>query len=185
MARKPQASLCQATWPVGCERISLLDGCNTTCKALEISDIIKGIRGKREFKGFKAIVNSLKTTQGLRESARSTGRVEDIPRGRLCRLKAQLPAGKVESCTFMAHQTSWIQSPAFHAGARGFKSLMGHHRRPDTGSRGNGERRAIQFRCFNINTPFHHGQVANRQTRRTVNPFLIGQWARHPPCPPI
>ena len=61
MARKPQASLCQATWPVGCERTSLLDGCNTTCKALEISDIIKGIRGKREFKGFKAVVNSLKT----------------------------------------------------------------------------------------------------------------------------
>ena len=73
MTQNVQVSLCQATWPVGCERISLLDGCNTTCKALKISDIIKGIRGKREFKGFKAIVNSLKTTQGLRESVRSTG----------------------------------------------------------------------------------------------------------------
>ena len=29
-----------------------------------------------------------------------------------------------------------------------------------------------------------YGQVANRQTRRTVNPFFIRQWARHPPCPP-
>ena len=48
MARKPQASLCQATWPVGCERTSLLDGYNNTCKALEISDIIRGIRGKRD-----------------------------------------------------------------------------------------------------------------------------------------
>ena len=49
------------------------DGYNITCKALGISAIIKGSRGKRDSKGFKAIVNSLKTTQGLRESARSTG----------------------------------------------------------------------------------------------------------------
>ena len=40
------------------------------------------------------------------------------------------------------------------------------------------------FRCFNTNAPFHHGQVANRQTRWTVNPFFLRQWARHPPCPP-
>ena len=30
-----------------------------------------------------------------------------------------------------------------------------------------------------------YGQVANRQTRRTVNPFFLRQWARHPPCPPF
>ena len=48
MARKPQTSLCQAVWPVGCERTSLLDGYNNTCKALKISDIIRGIRGKRD-----------------------------------------------------------------------------------------------------------------------------------------
>ena len=50
-----------------------LDGYNITCKALEISAIIKGSRGKRDSKGFKAIVNSLKTTQGLVERPRSTG----------------------------------------------------------------------------------------------------------------
>ena len=37
------------------------DGYNITCKALEISAIIKGSRGKRDSKGFKAVVNSLKT----------------------------------------------------------------------------------------------------------------------------
>ena len=58
---------------MGCERTSLLDGYNITCKALKISDIIKGIRGKREFKGFKAIVNSLKTSQGLIVRSRSAG----------------------------------------------------------------------------------------------------------------
>ena len=83
MARKPQASLCQATWPVGCERTSLLDGYNTTCKALKISDIIKGIRGKREFKGFKAIVNSPKNYARAGRKTQVHRRVEDIPRGRL------------------------------------------------------------------------------------------------------
>ena len=59
MARKPQASLCQATWPVGCKRTLLLDGYNTTCKALEISDIIKGIRGKRDFNSKKALMREI------------------------------------------------------------------------------------------------------------------------------
>ena len=67
-----QASLCQTIWPVGKQMLGL-DGCNITCKALEISAIIKGSRGKRDSKGFKAIVNSLKTTQGLVERPRSTG----------------------------------------------------------------------------------------------------------------
>ena len=69
-----QASLCQTIWPSTFKDLesSLLAGYNITCKALEISAIIKGSRGKRDSKGFKAIVNSLKTTQGLRESARST-----------------------------------------------------------------------------------------------------------------
>lgn len=44
-----------------CKRTLLLDGYNITCKALEISAIIKGSRGKRDSKGFKAVVNSLKT----------------------------------------------------------------------------------------------------------------------------
>lgn len=48
MAHKPQASLCQTNWPVGCKRTLLLDGYNITCKALEISAIIKGSRGKRD-----------------------------------------------------------------------------------------------------------------------------------------
>ena len=39
--------LCQTIWPVGCKRTLLLDGYNITCKALEISAIIKGSRGKR------------------------------------------------------------------------------------------------------------------------------------------
>jgi hypothetical protein len=34
---------------VGCKRTLLLDGYNITCKALEISAIIKGSRGKRKF----------------------------------------------------------------------------------------------------------------------------------------
>ena len=69
-----QASLCQTIWPSTFKDLesSLLAGYNITCKALGISAIIKGSRGKRDSKGFKAIVNSLKTTQGLRESARST-----------------------------------------------------------------------------------------------------------------
>ena len=43
-----QASLCQTIWPVGCKRTLLLDGYNITCKALEISAIIKGSRRKRD-----------------------------------------------------------------------------------------------------------------------------------------
>lgn len=58
-----QASLCQTIWPSTFKDLesSLLAGYNITCKALGISAIIKGSRGKRDSKGFKAIVNSLKT----------------------------------------------------------------------------------------------------------------------------
>ena len=55
-----QASLCQTIWLVGKQMLGL-DGYNITCKALEISAIIKGSRGKRDSKGFKAVVNSPKT----------------------------------------------------------------------------------------------------------------------------
>ena len=42
-----QASLCQTIWPVGKQMLGL-DGYNITCKALGISAIIKGSRGKRD-----------------------------------------------------------------------------------------------------------------------------------------
>lgn len=48
MARKPQASLCQAFWLANQIELSALGEYNNTCKVLEISDIIKGIRGKRD-----------------------------------------------------------------------------------------------------------------------------------------
>ena len=68
-----QASLCQTIWPSTFKDLesSLSAGYNITCKALGISAIIKGSRGKRDSKGFKAIVNSPKTTQGLVERPRS------------------------------------------------------------------------------------------------------------------
>lgn len=44
-----QASLCQTIWPVDKQKLGL-DGYNITCKALEISAIIKGSRGKRDSK---------------------------------------------------------------------------------------------------------------------------------------
>ena len=103
-----QASLCQTIWPVGCKRTLLLDGYNITCKALGISAIIKGSRGKRDSKGFKAVVNSLKTMQGLRESARSTkeGRGHSS-RPVVTVENTTTEQAKVESC-FMAYWSSWI-----------------------------------------------------------------------------
>ena len=59
MAHKPQASLCQTIWPVGCKRTLLLDGYNITCKALEISAIIKGSRGKRDSNSKKALMREI------------------------------------------------------------------------------------------------------------------------------
>ena len=77
MARKPQASLCQKCPGSVTER-------NTTVPERRIS-AIRNFEGavEREILRFKAIVNSLKTSQGLVERPRSTGRVEGIPRGRL------------------------------------------------------------------------------------------------------
>ena len=45
-----QASLCQTIWPSTFKDLesSLLAGYNITCKALEISAIMKGSRGKRD-----------------------------------------------------------------------------------------------------------------------------------------
>ena len=91
-----QASLCQTIWPSTFKDLesSLLAGYNITCKALGISAIIKGSRGKRDSKGFKAVVNSLKTLPF------SVGFI-----GRARRLKST-------SCWFESNtETGWSKDP--------------------------------------------------------------------------
>ena len=88
-------------------------GYNITCKALRISAIIKGSRRKRDSKGFKAIVNSLKTTQGLRESARSTkeGRGHSS-RPVVTVENTTTEQAKVESC-FIVPSSNWLGGHPF------------------------------------------------------------------------
>ena len=125
-----QASLCQTIWPKLIQgfRVQSEVGYNITCKALGISAIIKGSRGKRDSKGFKAIVNSLKTTQGLRESARSTkeGRGHSS-RPVVTVENTTTEQAKVESC-YMVPWCNLVNTSPFQGEESGFDSRWYHHR---------------------------------------------------------